>query len=217
MNKKRIYAYIIDYLIAGLLLSALISMPFYKISDKQQEKLVENPGKMIKAAQEYSAAINKKDEKAIEETKAKYDKYTKEMNELSFTIEKQNIVSKVMVILLLIVYYGIIPYFNNSQTLGKKFMKIKMVSKDNKEVGIGIHLVRALILYGILKPIIMAALLPFYNINNVASYFNIITYENLIFLAFLIVEVVLLFTRNGISLTDNIFGIKFISEDEMLI
>lgn len=217
MNRKRLYAYAIDYLIAVMILGALISRPFSKISDKQIEKANTIQKNFFKVTSEYNNAIKKKDKEAEKKASAKIDEYTKETYELSYTINKQNLLSKSMIIILLFVYYGIIPYFNKSQTIGKKFMKIKMLSKNDKDLILVKHIGRALILYGILPQIIMAVLPHFYTISSAARYAQINTLTLLTYWVFIIVETIFLFARKGNTLTDSIFNIKYVSEDEALI
>ncbi len=213
MNRKRLYAYAIDYLIAVTLLGVLIAKPFNKITDKEIEKANQIQKDFFKVTNEYSTALKNKDKEAERKASEKIDQYTKETYELSYTINKKNLLSKSMTILLLIIYYGIIPFFNKSQTIGKKLMKIKMISKDDKDLSIWIHLARALILYGILVQIIMAALPHFYSISSAASYAKVNTTVLLTYWTFIIIETIFLFARKGNTLTDSIFKIKYVSED----
>lgn len=93
-----------------------------------------------------------------------FNEYLNNYSEISYNLDKQNIIYTVVNIVFVIAYFIILPYFLNGQTLGKKVFKIK-VTKENKLTiisliirnliinGLGYMLLSLLLIY-ILKPYI---------------------------------------------------------------
>ena len=96
-----------------------------------------------------------------------YDKYIEVFNDYTETLDKyskQEITSEEMLVII-IGYYVLFQKFNNGQTLGKKIMKIKVVSKDNTNPSLLSYLLRSSFIYylyvGSLIPLVLNSILSF--------------------------------------------------------
>lgn len=140
---QRIGAYIIDYLIVFLF---LLLLTFW-----------------IPTSKEYENAYKKENEfiEKITDLK-KFNKDTvDEYIEIKYTLGKENITYSLISNIILLGYFATFAYYNNGQTIGKKIMKIKVVSNDDEEVSHISFLGRTLIIHSVLTSIISIIFLLF--------------------------------------------------------
>ena len=62
-----------------------------------------------------------------------------------YKTDSYSIISNIFSIVLLLIYFGIIPALTKGQTIGKKIFKLKIVKKDNTDAKIFNYLIRSLI------------------------------------------------------------------------
>ena len=136
VSYKRVLAYLIDVLIITMV-SSLLTM-------------------FIPASPEYKNASNK-----LEEVMEKYtegeieeDEYLDKVNELSYVISKESIEVSVVTVVLTTIYFVVVAYYMNGQTVGKKVMKIQIVSSENKKLTMNNYLIRSLLVDSILMNIV---------------------------------------------------------------
>lgn len=82
------------------------------------------------------------------------DFYKNEFISYNYRLSKLNVISSIILIICLVVYYVVVQYLLGGQTLGKRIFDLKVVKKDDSKVGIINLLVRTLILTGILISIV---------------------------------------------------------------
>lgn len=174
---KRLAAYIIDFFIINLFMtlvtsSGIFAKAFYQYNDAT-ERLNNLYQDVLKLDEE---SLNDKvdDMKAIV-----YD--VNSFGSLYFSIE----------VIVMIGYFVVFQYFNKGQTLGKKFLKIKVVSRDDEELSLGNFLLRSMILYGLIFTIINMILVQltsdniFYNLYTIVGLVNIVvTYSTYFMIIF---------------------------------
>ena len=118
-----------------------------KITTKEYEKLVEDYPEYKENIDKYykdNKITSKNYNKLVKEANTKYEK---EYKKYYYLIEKNSIAKLVIYIVLTILYFVFFNYITNGQTLGKKLMKLKIVSIDNKKVSIGNYFIRAIPMY----------------------------------------------------------------------
>ncbi len=101
------------------------------------------------------------------------DLYRDESISYNYKLSKLNVISSIILIICLILYFGIIQYFMNGQTLGKRIFNLKVVNKNNEKVNLGCLLVRTMIVTGILVSLSQILCLFILNENDyyTASYY----------------------------------------------
>ena len=145
------------------------------------------------------------------ETYEKYsdvlDKYYKgdinenEMIELNkdnyYYLTKYSVSSNIAIIVVIILYFVVFQKYNHGATIGKQIMKIKVVSKDDKDPSIIKYFIRSLfsfyIYVGSIIPLILSTILVF--IIKAKNYMMVNTVVSYAFLIFAIVNFVVIFTR----------------------
>lgn len=123
---KRILAYAIDVLVISVITAFIYTLPIFSHT---QETYMESYNNFLT---EYTNYIenNSTDEKIVD---AEY-----KMVEASSTM-------LIIEISTTIIYICIIPYFTKGKTIGKKIMKLQIVSNDHKPINPGLFFLRGLI------------------------------------------------------------------------
>lgn len=131
MKIKRIIAYLLDLLIVSMIASLIFKLPIFKDEYNKFTEVYDSYYEMLKnigSADEDAETLNKK---AYETSK---DTATLTIIELGTTI----------------VYFCIFQYIFNGQTLGKKVLKIKIVSEDDTALKPNLFILREVLLCNII-------------------------------------------------------------------
>ena len=147
---KRISAYLIDVIVVSFIFSLVTLIRF--INPTYDE--------YIEASTKYNEVLEKYYDEEIDASKM-----VEENTELYYSITKYGISYSICAIVIITSYFVIFPLFTNGQTLGKKLMKIKIISNNEKKLNIGNFLLRIMPLYylsvGSLIPLIINSILVF--------------------------------------------------------
>ena len=170
---KRLFAYIIDIMLLSILL-LLVNVIVPKNNN-------------IKSLNVELDTLN---EQYLND-EISFNKYLNDYSNISYDLDKQNVIYTIVNIVFVIVYFIIVPYFFNGKTLGKKVLKIK-VTKENKLTITGL-LIRNLIINGLAYmfiSLLLLYILPAY------SYFITTTILSLIQLVLMIIILIGLIKNN---------------------
>lgn len=160
MNKlffKRIAAYLIDCFILFLLM--LVVNLFLPVSGDVNDL--------------NNQATNLMEELA--EGKIDTREFGSKSASLNYDLTKATYISSIAGIVIYILYFVVYQAYNKGQTLGKKWLKLRVVKENDKQVDINTLLVRCLIPYGILVNFLLVVVILFVskgmyiNISNVLS------------------------------------------------
>ena len=179
---KRFCAYLLDIFFIYLLLSLITSIKFI------------NPtyDKFAESYEKYSEVIDRYTNKEIS---------LNEMQELNkdnfYNVTKYSISSNVVIIVGVLLYFGVFQKYNHGQTLGKKIMKIRVTSNNDKKVNIWKYLLRTLPMYfvfiGSIIAILINSILVF--ILGSANYMQISSIITYVFLGIGIIDLVMMIIR----------------------
>ena len=189
MTKKRIAAYIIDMLIVTIISSFIYTLPLFA---KDQEYYLNNYESYTKTYTEYLK--NNKNEEDLVNSEYK-------MIKSSSTI----LIIKVGVTL---IYFSILPYFKNGQTIGKKIFKLRIGQANQKELKPGNFFIRGLISSVVLIDIINLFILLLSN-KNIYLITSIIT-SYLTYMFYITSFICILINKNKRSFHDLITNTKVI-------
>lgn len=177
---QRLFAYLIDFFIVYLILLVFSSI-FTAImpTNEKEEKAYED---FLSSYQEILTNPNEE----------KMDNFLAEQSESMYIIEKGTVPILLFGIIINLGYYGAFQYMNNGQTLGKKVLKIKVVSNDDKKkYTYAKSVLRAAFNFGVFSNIILCIvlllfsaktfLIPYYAVSVIAFLFRFAT---LIMIAF---------------------------------
>lgn len=139
---KRIIAYFIDILIVSIVVTPFINIKAINPYIDDYNKYYEEYTKLIEDANNGDIDTNS-------------DEYKNQVIDLNYKIAEYKVINSSISVVSLIIYFVIIQYFLKGQTIGKKILKLKVVSNKDKELNIGHYFVRSLILNNIIFSIIL--------------------------------------------------------------
>lgn len=174
LSTKRLFAYIIDMFIV-LFLTLLVNL-FIGPNKYEEELKVVNEQYALK--------------------EISFVDYKNEYMTLTHSIDKENITINIFTTILITISFVIVPYFNKGQTLGSKFLKIKIEKENLRLIDL---FIRAIIVNGLGYMLIMFILL-FLN-NDI--YFVLINFLAFCQILVVIINVfMILYKKEHISLAD---------------
>ena len=141
VSYKRILAYLFDILIVTLISSLFTS--FIPLSDEYHDKY-----------NELSNVVTSYQEGEIEEKE-----YLEKVNDISYVISKETVSTSIVTVVITTIYFVVVAYYMNGQTIGKKITKLQIVSTENKKLTMNNYLIRSLIVDSIFMNIINIVLI----------------------------------------------------------
>lgn len=181
---QRFIAFLLDIFILSSIAS-LISYPF--LDAKSINKLNKNSSEVI---EKYTTG------------EIDMDTYFDEAKGISYQLSQKQGVISLVTLFLSVLYFIVYQYYNNGQTVGKKVMKIKVVSSTDKEITMNSFIFRSLIVNSILVDMVSFAIVIF---GNETTYFygvaicGIIKYTLLLICGFMV-----MWSKSGMGLHDRI-------------
>ena len=187
---KRIIAYLLDLIIVAII-SNLLTINIYNSKQYQD------------ANNEYNNLLHEFSNGEITE-----EEFFDRSNDTAYTLSKESVVVTIVSEVIVIVSYVVVPYFMNGQTLGKKIMKLKIVSNSNKKITMNNYLIRGLLINLILVNLISIVTILFLDKNMYLTISDIVTKVFSLFYMVSISMVVFKDDRRGLH--DVIAGTKVI-------
>jgi len=188
---QRFVAFIIDMLIVSLIAS-FITAPF--IDAKKEE---EQSNKAVELIQKY------------QNQEISIDEYTSQYKNTSFQLAKASGLTSIVSILISVIYFVVFQTLKKGQTLGKKLMKIRVISTDG-ELSYNQMIFRSMIANSILVDILIFIALLF-NSSHVYFYCSII-FESLGYILMFISMIMIMNKNNGLAVHDKLVHTMVIRE-----
>ena len=198
---KRIVAYIIDILIVTVVVSAISMIPRIDPYKKDYEKAYNEYLDIVSDAQ---------NENSVD--------YKDRIIELNYDIYKYRVVSNIISVISLVGYFGILQMVMNGQTVGKKVLKIKVVSNNGKKLNFGNYFLRTLILNNIFFTVIN--MIAVYILKGSNFYYFTYIVNMLQSTIYMILIIMMVLRKDNRGLHDLLAGTKVIdvgSEDVTII
>lgn len=191
---KRICAYIIDLFLVSFIVSLISTVEFINPYYDQYRKSFEKYQTVLNDYQEEKITVAEFEEKAIP---------------LNYDLTKYNVITNGITIILTIAYFGIYQGLAKGQTLGKRLMKIQIVSNNDKQLNPGNFLLRCIILNSILFRVLNLIGIYVFKAQTFNNYSNIIFYlEGFVEI---VIFVMVMLRKDGRGLHDMICNTKVIN------
>ena len=194
---KRIAAYLLDFLLVLLLVTLLSYVPFL------------NPHRR-EYSEKYNELVNVYDQYADHEISEA--EYNEAYVPIAYEINKLNTNYVILDLVIVILYFAVMPYFFQGQTIGKKLFQLKIVGKDHQELSFASYLLRAVILNNVIISILLQVVVY---LMDVSSYEFV--YRNLNLAGYIIQYVtffLILVRRDGRGLHDLVAKTKVVFTEE---
>ena len=96
--------------------------------------------------------------------------------DINYQLNKEAVPQTIVSTVLSIIYFVVLAYFMNGETLGKKLMKIKITSNNDKKLTMNNYLIRALVIDSVLMNIITIITILLFSKDIYLTSYNIISY-----------------------------------------
>ena len=186
---KRIIAFVIDIVIISLIFKAVSVLPIDQYKEKYNETY-------------------KKYTEVIGDNKEVSDENKDEIIELNYEVYKYRTYSTIISASIFVLYFGVLQYALKGQTIGKKVMKLKVVSNSDKDVNIWKYILRIIVLNNIwLSLLNTGAVYIFKGVNFYYVTYVISMLSSLIYMMNLIM---IMFRKDNRGLHDFVAGTKVV-------
>jgi len=188
---KRFVAFIIDILIISFV-ATMICVPFSNVEN-----------------------TNKLEEDYLNNTQAFFDKkisiedYQKIQVSYVYNTAKDSGLTRIVTVLLGILYFGLLQFYLKGQTFGKKLLHIK-VKSDEGDLTINQLLFRALIVDSIILDIVLFTSMMFMNKN--VYYYSSMTFELVQYIVYFVCMIMIIKNTNKKGLHDVLFHTSVVEE-----
>ncbi len=193
---KRIFAYLIDAFLITLIVSML----------NQLNYLNWNYDEYVVASNEYQEVMDNYEVDEIIESGM--------YQEISYNLIKYGTVYLIIDIVVIIGYIVVFQKFNKGQTIGKKIMSIKVITKDDKDVSWISFLVRTVFIYSIVNSLFSIISI------NLLSKSNFIFVNDIMVILFSLINFVVfitfIFNKNNMAFHDMIAKTKVVEVENKL-
>ena len=189
----RLVAYIIDVTLVSIVCSGILFL-FPKN---------ENYSKYLKEYQEVQTNFI--------DNKIEADEYIHKVADITYDIDYSNVLSMMVEVVLLILYFIVFQFYNKGQTFGKKLMKLRVVNNNGNELTLNQVTCRALIIDSILINLFMIAALLFSGRNY--YYYASLSLQILSGIIIFVTLMMIFFRKDGRGLHDVVTGTKVIQEN----
>ena len=189
----RLVAYIIDVTLVSIVCSGILFL-FPKN---------ENYSKYLKEYQEVQTNFI--------DNKIEADEYIHKVADITYDIDYSNVLSMIVEVVLLILYFIVFQFYNKGQTFGKKLMKLRVVNNNGNELTLNQVTCRALIIDSILINLFMIAALLFSGRNY--YYYASLSLQILSGIIIFFTLMMIFFRKDGRGLHDVVTGTKVIQEN----
>ena len=190
---KRVLAYLVDIMIISFV--SLLLTYFVPTS--------ENYNKLNKEFEALTIDYRNQ-EVTIEE-------YLEKGTDINYQLNKEGVPQTIVSTVLSIIYFVVLTYFMNGETLGKKLMKIKITSNNDKKLTMNNYLIRALVIDSVLINIITIITILLFSKDIYLTSYNIISY--VFSFVYIVSLAMILFSKNGRGLQDILANTKVISTE----
>ena len=186
---QRLFAYIIDLLLVSTI-AAMIAFPF--VNNDTADKL---SAESLEVIEKYSNSdIN-------------FDTYATEMMSLTYQMAKNSGLVSLITLACEILYFVVFQLYNNGQTIGKKLLKIKVVS-NKKDLTMNQMICRSLIINSILLELLSFALMLF--ATKSVYFYGVATLEMIQYIIVIASAFMVMFRLDGCGVHDKIANTKVI-------
>lgn len=189
----RLIAYIIDILIVSVVVSGItILLPEN-----------ENYNKYMKEYEKVQTELINKD--------ITYQEFVDQSREIVYDIDYSNVLSMIIEVVAIILYFIIFLFYNKGQTLGKKLMKLRVVNARGENLTINQIALRSLLVNSILVNILMIGSVLF--VGRKYYFYASLGLQYLAMAIEFVILLMILFRKDGRGLHDVVAGTQVIQEN----
>ena len=190
---KRLGAYVFDILIVSMLVSLLSYLP---ILNPNRAQYSEKYNELVNVYEQYS------------QDKISESEYTEAGIPITYELYRLNVYYVVIDIVIVLLYFGVLPYFLKGQTLGKRLFQLRIVGVKDKPLSIVNYLLRCVVLNNVLISIALQCIVYFMSVDTFYS-----VYQNVNLVGYIILYIslfMIIVRKDGRGLHDMVANTKVV-------
>lgn len=190
----RLIAYIIDILIISLVVSGILMV--VPKSDNYEKYL-----------EEYEQV-----QTDFLEEKITADEYMNRSIEVVHDLDYSNVLSMILEVVAILLYFVVFQCYNKGQTIGKKLMHIRIVSNDGEDLNINHYIIRSIIINSLLLDILIIGMVLF--MNKQIYYYSSFGLQGIQTVLLIVSAFMMMYRKDGRGIQDYVAHTKVIMCDE---
>lgn len=139
------------------------------------------------------------------------DEYVNKTAEIVYDIDYNNVLPMIMEIVVLILYFIVFQFYNKGQTIGKRLLRIRVVSEDDGEVSMNQYILRSFIIPSIISKMLIIALVLF--MGREYYYYASFTVQGIQTVLIIVSIFMVMYSNTGRGLHDRLAKTKVIMVD----
>ena len=153
MKIKRVVAYLLDFFLVTFISTLIFYLPIFHKDFEEYNNYSQTEVDIVMG----------KDEKEYSED---------ELNTLEYNLNRSMLPVLIINLGMLNIYFGVLQYCFNGQTLGKKLMKIRVVSNEKKKINPSLFMLRSVLVSNSIPSLINILLLLFVSKETWVEYYS---------------------------------------------
>lgn len=189
----RILAYLIDIMIVTVLTTLAISV--------------------VPENKNYTAYLTEyqKLQSSFLEGSINQDEYINKTSEIVYDIDYNNVLPMIIEVVILILYFIVFQFYNKGQTIGKRLLKIRIVSENDEEVSMNQYILRSFIIPSVISKMLIIALVLF--MGRTYYYYASFTVQGIQTVLIIVSIFMIMYSSSGRGLHDRVAKTKVIMAD----
>jgi len=139
------------------------------------------------------------------------DEYVNKSAEIVYDIDYSNVLPMIVEVGVLILYFIVFQFYNKGQTLGKRLLKIRVVSENDGEVSMNQYILRSFIIPSIISKMLIIALVLF--LGREYYYYCSFTVQGIQVMLIIVSIFMVMYSKTGRGLHDRLAKTKVIMTD----
>lgn len=136
------------------------------------------------------------------------DEYINKKAEIVYDIDYNNVLPMIIEVSVLILYFIVFQFYNKGQTLGKRLLRIRVVSEDDEEVSMNQYILRSFIIPSVISKMLIIALVLF--MGREYYYYASFTVQGIQVVLIIVSIFMVMYSRTGRGLHDRVAKTKVI-------
>lgn len=190
----RLIAYIIDVIIISLVVSGILMV--------------------VPQSENYSKYLEESKQLQTDfmEEKISSSEYMNRLMDVVYDIDYCSVISMIVEVVVIILYFVVFQCYNKGQTIGKKLMHIRIVSNDNSELNVNHYLMRSVIINSLFLDVLIIGMVLFMN-RQIYGYFSYVL-QGIQVVIIIVSAFMVMYRRDGRGIQDYLGNTKVIMCNE---
>jgi len=139
------------------------------------------------------------------------DEYVNKTVDIVYDIDYNNVIPMIIEVSVLILYFIVFQFYNKGQTLGKKLLRIRVISEDDGEVSMNQYILRSFIIPSVISKMLIIALVLF--VGRRYYYYADFTVQGIQTVLMIVSIFMVMYSQSGRGLHDRVAKTKVIMTD----